>query len=67
MGIEYSIATFGYGSNHDEEVLSNMANFKNGDFYFIKNNEFVAETFIESLGKLMTVIAKNAQITVIAS
>lgn len=41
MGIEYSLSTFGYGQNHDENVLNSMSEFKNGDFFYIKGNEFV--------------------------
>lgn len=67
LNIEYSLTTFGYGANHDEKVLSGMSEFKNGDFYYIKSNEFVDQTFLESLGKLMSVLAKNVGITVIAS
>ena len=44
-----------------------MSEFKNGDFYYIKSNEKVDQTFLESLGKLMSFIAKNVGITVIAS
>lgn len=31
----YGIDTFGYGKNHDEEVLQKMSDFKNGTFYYI--------------------------------
>lgn len=40
-GNEYSITSFGYGSSHDEKVLSSMSDIKNGDFYYIANNNLV--------------------------
>lgn len=39
--IEYSLSTFGYGSSHDEKVLSSISNYKGGDFYYIFNNNLV--------------------------
>lgn len=63
----YTINSFGYGSDHDERVLSAISDFKNGDFYYIKNNNLVDQTFLDSLGKLMSVGAKKASVTLIAS
>lgn len=40
-GINYTITTFGFGSNHDEKVLSGISNYKNGEFYYIMNNSLV--------------------------
>lgn len=65
--MSYSINSFGYGADHDENVLSSISDFKNGDFYYIKNNNLVDQTFLDSLGKLMSVVAKKAKITIIAS
>ena len=67
MNIPYSLTSFGYGEGHDEKVLSGMSEFKNGDFYYIKGNEYVDQTFLEALGKLMSVLTKNVTISVLAS
>ena len=44
-----------------------MSDFKSGDYYYIKNNDLVDQTFLESLGKLMSVLAQKAIITTVAS
>lgn len=61
---EYQIHSFGYGSDHDEKVLSAMRNFQNGKFYYISNNDLVDECFIDCLSNLMTVIGKDVKIQV---
>lgn len=62
-GMEYKINSFGYGSGHDEKVLAFISNYKNGNFYYIKDIKLVDECFIECLGFMMSMFAKNAEIT----
>jgi Mg-chelatase subunit ChlD len=66
-GMEYKINSFGYGSGHDEKVLAFISNYKNGNFYYIKDLKLVDECFIECLGFMMSMFAKNAEITVFLS
>jgi Mg-chelatase subunit ChlD len=63
-GMEYKINSFGYGSGHDEQVLAFISSFKNGNFYYIKDIKLVDECFIECLGFMMSMFAKNAEVTV---
>lgn len=62
--MDYKINSFGYGEDHDEEVLCSLSNLKSGNFFYIKDLKLVDECFIECLGNLMTVFAKNAVINV---
>lgn len=34
-----------------------MSDFKNGDYFYIKNNDLVDQTLLESFGKIISVIA----------
>lgn len=62
--IDYQIHSFGYGSDHDEKVLSSMREFKNGKFYYISSDEIVDECFIDCLSDIMTVIGKDVTIEI---
>jgi len=33
----YSLHTFGYGNDHDEKLMSNIALLKRGYFYYVEN------------------------------
>lgn len=61
---DYIIHSFGYGASHDEKMLSSIKDYKNGRFYYIKNNEIVDECFLDCLGQLMSVIGKKAEILI---
>lgn len=63
-GMDYKINSFGYGDDHDEEVLCEISNFKDGKFFYIKNTQLVDECFIECLGNLISVFATSARIDV---
>ncbi len=47
---DYSLHSFGYGDDHDEKILSGISKYKKGCFYYIKDNEFVDECFLDCLG-----------------
>lgn len=61
-GMDYKINSFGYGTDHDEKVLSMISSFRNGNFYYIKEIKQVGECFVDCLGYLMSYIAKSAEI-----
>jgi Mg-chelatase subunit ChlD len=65
--MDYKINSFGYGSGHDEKILGFISNYKNGNFYYIKDLKLVDECFIECLGYLMSIFAQKAEITVFIS
>lgn len=63
-GFNYQTHSFGYGSDHDEKVLSMISDTTSGNFYYIKTNKHVDECFIDCFGYLMSVIASQVEITV---
>lgn len=62
--MDYTVHTFGYGQDHDETILNSIAEFQNGNFYYIESNKYVDECFLTCLSQLMTVIGKKAEIQV---
>ena len=49
-GFSYQTHSFGYGSDHDEKVLSMISDTTLGNFYYIKTNKHVDECFIDCFG-----------------
>ena len=62
--MDYVIHSFGYGSGHDENWLTKISNFKNGNFYYIRDLNLVADSIIDPLSALLTVIGREAKIKI---
>jgi hypothetical protein len=60
----FTISCFGFGADHDEQLLLKVANLKDGNFYFIEKLDTVDEAFADALGGLMSIVAFDAQISV---
>ncbi len=58
------IHTFGFGKDHDPQLMTDIADITDGSFYFIKQLDNIDEAFVESLGALQSSVAKSVQITV---
>ena len=58
----YSFNSFGFGNDHDPYLLSDLANCKNGSFYYIDKIEKLGQCFFDCLGTLSNVVANNAEI-----
>jgi len=43
--------------------LNRIADYKNGNFYYIENNEDIGETFANCLGELISLVADNIQVS----
>ncbi len=54
---KYTINCFGYGNQHDTEVLGNIATIGEGGFYYIENLRKVNEYFILSISGYLNIIA----------
>lgn len=62
-----SLTTFGYGQDHDPELLASMAKRGGGNFYFIKNPDDVPKAFGYELGGLLSVVAQAVKTKVKAA
>ena len=60
--LNFTINSYGYGTDHDPELMTKIAKLKNGNFYFIKELNKISEWFILSLSGLLTVLAENIEI-----
>ena len=50
--------TFGYGTEHDADLLHAVADAGNGLFYYIDNSDSIPESFCDCLGGLLSVAAQ---------
>lgn len=52
------VFTFGYGSEHDADLLHALAEAGNGLFYYIDSSESIPDSFCDCLGGLLSVAAQ---------
>jgi hypothetical protein len=57
------VYTFGFGSDHSEELLSKLAQAGSGSYYFIEKEDNIATAFADALGGLLSVAAQNVKLT----
>ena len=57
------VHTFGFGSDHSEEMLSSLAEAGCGSYYYIEKEENIAVAFADALGGLMSVAMQNISLT----
>merc|ERR1712063_65008 len=58
-----AVYTFGYGSDHNSQMLREIAEAGNGMYYFIENGDKIADCFADVLGGLLSVVAQNLVLT----
>ena len=61
---DYTLHTFGYGDDHDQNLIHKIAKKGGGKFYYVKELKTVADTFVDCLAALYSVIGLNANITI---
>jgi uncharacterized protein YegL len=62
-----SIFTFGYGSDHNAEMLRSISEVGNGVYYFVQNVDGVKLAFADCLGGLLSVVAQNITVECFAT
>lgn len=60
--MNYSFHSFGYGSDHDEKILSLISDTSNGNFYYIKQLSYIDECFIDCFGLLLSVYGRDTKV-----
>jgi len=58
---------FGYGSDHDGNLLSQLAGTAGGSYYFVETDTSVATAFGDALGGIFSVVAQNVVLTLQAA
>lgn len=59
-----SISTFGYGADHDENLLKQIADSGRGNYYYIQDIDFFLECLATELGGLLTTYACDIAIEI---
>jgi Mg-chelatase subunit ChlD len=57
-----SIFTFGFGEDHDENMLRAIAETSNGTYYFVKGKDDIPQAFGDCFGGLVSVVAQNIKL-----
>jgi len=58
-----TIFTFGFGADHTEDLLRNLAESTNGLYYYVAKSEDIPTSFADCLGGLVSVVAQNVTLT----
>lgn len=57
-----TIYTFGYGSDHNSDLLDGLAKAGGGSYYFMETVDAIPEAFADCMGGLMSVLAQNIKV-----
>ncbi|OQS05722.1 hypothetical protein THRCLA_02177 [Thraustotheca clavata] len=66
LGTNISLFTFGYGSDHDNQLLRQLSDLGRGSYYFIQNVDSVTSAFADCLGGLLSVVAQSIKVSCIS-
>lgn len=59
-----SLFSFGFGNDHDANMLRALSENGNGLYYYLENNDAIPETFSDCLGGLLSVLAQNIKFNI---
>lgn len=60
--LDLTLSTFGVGSDFNEDLMTSLAEFGGGNYYFIDNLDDISTIFSQELFGLLSVVAQNASI-----
>ena len=60
----FTVHSFGYGRDHDPNLMSSIAKLKDGNFYFVQEVDTVEECFVDAIGGLISVVGQDVTITI---
>jgi len=61
---DVTINTFGFGNDHDPQLMTDIAALRGGNFYFIQKLDTVDEAFVDCLGGLLSCVGQNVIIKI---
>jgi Ca-activated chloride channel family protein len=59
-----ALSTFGVGADFNEDLMTNLAEYGGGNYYFIDNPDKIPEIFAKELQGLLAVVSQNNQLEV---
>ncbi|KAL2652483.1 hypothetical protein R1flu_020611 [Riccia fluitans] len=66
LGSQIPVHTFGFGEDHDADLMHSIAESSGGTFSFIQTESAVQDAFAQCIGGLLSVVVQNAQIKILA-
>ena len=60
----FSIHSFGFGTDHDEDLMNKICTLRDGAFYFIKELSTLDEAFCNALGGIISLVANEVVVNV---
>jgi len=64
LSADITINTFGFGNDHDPQLMNDIADLRDGNFYFVEKLDTVDEAFVDCLGGLLSSIGQNITIKI---
>ncbi len=58
----FSLHTFGYGKNHDSELMRGLSESFKGNFYYVENVEDIKQCFIDCLNEIENVAVTDIRV-----
>jgi hypothetical protein len=58
----FSIHSFGFGTDNDEGLMTKICKLKDGSFYFIKELATLDEAFCNALGGIISLAAQDVEV-----
>ncbi len=59
-----AISTFGVGANYNEDLMTNLAEYGKGNYYFIDSSDDIPQLLKTELDGLLSVVAQNATLEI---
>ena len=63
LNASYTVNTFGFGANHNEQLLKGIAEVGNGLYFYIENKEVLGDAFIDCIGGLLSVVGQDLSLS----
>ena len=64
LNLFFTLHAFGYGQDHDPEIMNTLANIRDGAFYFVQDYKKVVEYFVNVLGACMSMISDDVKVII---
>eukprot|EP00045_Choanoeca_perplexa_P009767 m.95547 g.95547 ORF g.95547 m.95547 type:complete len:463 (+) comp15020_c1_seq1:131-1519(+) len=64
---DFTTYCFGYGKDHNSDMLQMVSEIGNGMYYYIETNDIISESFGDCLGGLLSVVGQNISLTIEAA
>lgn len=58
----YSLHSFGFGDDHDPNLMTEIAKIKQGNFYYIPELDKIDRAFVNALGALFSIAAEKVTV-----